>query len=196
MDTQQHNDIDEAFDDAADDFNEVTTEPYVLREFVRETKIPVSDLKVSVEDGFYVGEPAIVNYEVTGDTLHKLTAEANQRGEVFKGIRVHPGNLPYNIETITGKEERLSIIVPVDSNGVPEFDAIADKPEVYTSRSLARAALKKAVADARAQGEVVNLGVIGISVRDNGKALITGRTSPWQPDQRFKTISVDVVTTA
>lgn len=196
MNTEPHTDINEMLNDVTFDSNEDATEPYMLREFVRETKIPVSDLKVSVESGFYIDEPATVNYTVVGETLDRLTKEATERGETFKGIQVHPGNLPYDIKTITGKEERLSIIVPVDNNGVPEFNAVTDKPEVYTSRSDARAALKKTIADARTRGEVVNLGVVGIALRDNGKALITGHTSPWQPDQRFKTISVDVVTTA
>lgn len=60
------------------------------------------------------------------------------------------------------KNREQQIIVPINGNGIPEFSAVVDTPEVCGSRSLARAALKKAVVDARKNGKVVKLGVIDI----------------------------------
>lgn len=164
----------------------------IRREVIREVKVPVEDIEL-VEDEDIYGDAAF-RYEIKGKTLEALTNEATTRGEVFGHADIEIGKLGGDVETVDGKEERLQIIVPVDDRGYPLFGEAEAQPEIFVTRRDSRAALKEAIEAARRDGHVVKLGVVGISLREGGKALITGETTPWEPGKNVKRVDAQVTT--
>lgn len=160
--------------------------PAIIREIIRESVVPVEDLEVTEHCN-------TVFYGVKGATEKALIAEAEKRGETFSHINVKPQRLPSEVESVSGKDRHLQIIVPVDEKGFPLFEEIDSAPEVYTSRMEARAALCDAVDAARDAGELTRLGVIGVSLRESGKVAVTGETKPWTPNSRHKRLTVETV---
>lgn len=167
--------------------------PTVTREVIRDTVIPVEDVKVVTEksgDVFGSGVDSQVTYEVTGDTRKKLEAEAEKRGETLAGITVETGLGHGAVTTVEGRDARFFTIVPIDDNDEAVLhDVDFDELKLYTSRAEARAVLRDKVEDARHnKANTIALGVIGVNLRDNGKVFMAGRTTPWKPGDNVRRV--------
>lgn len=167
--------------------------PVVTREVIRDTVIPVEDVKVVTEESedlFGSGINGQVAYEVTGETRKKLEAEAEKRGEALAGITVDTGLGHGNVTTVDGRDARFFAIVPIDENDKAVLDGVDfDELTLYTKRSEARAALRDKVEDARHnKASTIALGVVGINLRDNGKVFMSGRTTPWEPGDNVRRV--------